>query len=110
MRRKLPDTPTQTLCDSITQCLDRIEMIIKDGSNELDGLKSTAEVTECNCPPCLSGMTHTEFFQQSYGEEELFHKEPSRDRQPDENDPKMQKRLHKSGVCYMIPNHPPGES
>jgi len=103
MRRILPDTPSQTLCDSITQSLDRIEALIKDRFNALDGVRSTTEGIECHCPPCLSGMTHTELLQQSYGEEDLFHEELFRDSEPDATDPKMQKRLHKSGVCCIIP-------
>ncbi|KAF8420244.1 hypothetical protein EV426DRAFT_675660 [Tirmania nivea] len=97
MRRKYPDTPSQTLFDSITQSLDRIEALIKGRFNAVDSVKSTLEGTECHCPPCLSGMTHTELFQQSYAEEELFHDEQSREKQLDATDPKMQKVLHKSG-------------
>ncbi|KAF8453353.1 hypothetical protein BGX38DRAFT_1141635 [Terfezia claveryi] len=109
MRRKLPESTSQTLCDSITQSLDRIEALIKGGFNALDGAKPTAEGSECHCPPCLSGMTHTELFQKSYGEEELFQEELSRDSQPDATDPKMQKRLHKSGftVKHLMSILPP---
>jgi len=101
MRRKNPDAPAHTLCDSVIQSLGRIEELIRSGFYALDGIKPTAEGAECRCPPCLSGVTHIELFQQSYAEEEFFHDELSQDSQPDTADPKMQKDLHRSGVCYV---------